>query len=390
MLLNVSFGIVVAIGLFFLGVKYVLLWGFIATVLRYVPYVGSWVALILPALFTFAISDGWWQVIGVIALFGVLELICNNVFEPRLYGASLGASEVALLVSAAVWAFLWGPIGLFLSGPITSCLIALGKHLPEFRFLHVLLGVDPPLTPAVALYQRLMARNQDEAVRVIEAGLAKDTPEVVFDTTVIPALSLVKQAKHDGEYDADDERQVLHIAREVIDEVAVDTRNVDTAAAGGERVRVLACPASDEADRLSLEVLADILPENRWEVKVAGVGTLTSELIDEADRFAPHVICVGALPPNGIAHVRYLCKRLRARFPDTHILVGRWGDADVSGLTDRFIAAGASAVEGSLLSARNLLNGWLPVFSDDAEKAVSSPSATTNHDPVAVGTAAAY
>ena len=381
MLLNTAFGLVIAAGLFALGVKYALLWGFIAGLMRYVPYLGVWVAVLPPTLFTFAVTDGWGPVVGVVVLFVTLEVACGQAVEPRLFGASLGVSEVALLVSAAFWSFLWGPIGLILSGPITTCLVAVGKHLPRFRFLAVLLGTEPPLTPPVALFQRLMARNQDEAMRVVEAATPADNPAAVFDTTVIPALALVKQAKFDGEYDDAGDQTVLDIAREVIDELA---GGVQTAAdepgpqEPGERVRLLACPAADEADRLSLEALAGMLPKRRWEVTVVGVATLVSELVERAEQLRPHVICIGALPPSGLAHVRYLCKRLRARFPDVHILVGRWGDPEVESLSATLTDAGATAVEGTLTEVKNLLTGWLPVFhSGPAATAGSRPGSET-------------
>lgn len=369
-LLNVTFGVLCTIGLLVMGVKYALLWGLLATVMRYVPYLGTWIGVIPPTVFAAALSDGWWQPVGVLVLFLGLELLSNNLVEPRLYGTSLGVSEVGYLISAAVWAFLWGPIGLILSGPLTTFLVVLGKHVPALRNLAVLLSSDPPVTPAVALFQRLAARNQDEALRVIEEAIPADDPRGVFDATVIPALSLVKQARHDGQFDADEEREVMAVADEVVEDTVLEVRR-RTAEGGGtssdaRKVRVLACPAADIADRLSLEALAGMLPADRWEVKVSGVATLTSELLAEAEQFGPDVICIAALPPNGAAHTRYLCKRLRARFPDAHILVGWWGES--TGDTTAIESAGASAVVNSLTTARQSLVGWLPVFNANAPK----------------------
>lgn len=367
--LNALFGVVCTVGLFLMGVKYAILWGLLATVMRYVPYLGTWIGVLPPTIFAAAISDGWLQPIGVLVLFLGLELISNNLIEPRLYGHSLGVSEVGLLISAAFWSFLWGPIGLILSGPLTTFLVVLGKHAPPLRHLAVLLGSDPPLTPPVALFQRLAARNQDEALRVIEGAMPADDPRAVFDATVVPALAMVKQARHDGQFDADEEREVLAVADEVVEDTVLEVRRrtaEDATAADTRRVRVLACPASDAADRLSLEALAGMLPAERWEVKVTAVATLTSELLSAAEHFAPDVICVAALPPHGTAHTRYLCKRLRARFPDTQILVGRWGDP--TGDPAEFESVGASAVVTSLSAARSSLVGWLPVFTANPPK----------------------
>lgn len=379
--LNALFGLVCTIGLFALQVPYAILWGLLATLMRYVPYLGTWIGVLLPAAFSAAMSNGdqwylppsvtagdcWWvQPVGVLVLFLGLELLSNNLIEPRLYGTSLGVSEVALLVMAGFWTFLWGPIGLVLSGPLTMFLVVVGKHTPQFRFLAVLLGSEPPLTPSESLYQRLTARNQDEAERVVTAAIPKDDPRAVFDATVIPALAMVKQARHDGQLDAEDVKQVFVMADEVIDEAVVQVRrqsDEESAELVGDRkIRVLACPAADEADRLSLDALAGLLPTSRWEVKVAAVATLTSEVVQQAAEFSPDVIVVAALPPNGVAHVRYLCKRLRARFPGVHIVVGRWGGEVSSEDSAQFVEAGASSVTGSLSAARAALAGWLPVF----------------------------
>jgi predicted PurR-regulated permease PerM/methylmalonyl-CoA mutase cobalamin-binding subunit len=375
--LNALFGVVCTVGLFALQVPYALLWGLLAFVMRYVPYLGTWIGVLLPAGFSAALSDGWFQPIAILVLFLGLELLSNNLIEPRLYGTSLGVSEVALMVMAAFWTFLWGPIGLVLSGPLTMFLVVVGKHMPQFRFLEVLLGSEPPLTPAESLYQRLAARNQDEAERVVLAAIPKDDPRAVFDATVVPALALVKQARHDGQLDADDERHVTAIAGEVVEEAVLEVRRRtaedDGGPAGERRVRVLACPAADEADRLSVEAFAGLLPAAHWEVKVTGVATLTSELLDQAGQFDPDVICIAALPPNGMAHVRYLCKRLRARFPEVRIVVGRWGGAESAAETAQFVEAGASAVAVSLSAARASLAGWLPVFTATPPKEAARP-----------------
>ena len=155
--------------------------------------IGTWLGLIPPTFVSFALSDGWWQPLTVIAIYGGLELICNNVFEPWLYGASMGLSEVAQLVSAGLWAFLWGPIGLILSGPLTVVLLVLGKYVRKLEFLAVLMGDEPALEPRVAFYQRLAARDQDEASAIALREAEKSDPEAVLDTVVVPAIGLARE-----------------------------------------------------------------------------------------------------------------------------------------------------------------------------------------------------
>ncbi len=162
-MVNGTFGLVLAGGLLLIGVKYALLWGFLAAMLRYLPYIGAYLAAVFPISLGLAMFDGWGTVFMVAGLFVVLELIAANFVEPWLYGQSMGVSEIALLVAAAFWAVLWGPIGLVLSSPLTVCLVMLGRYVPQLEFLAVLLGDEPALDPSVSFYQRLLARDQDEA-----------------------------------------------------------------------------------------------------------------------------------------------------------------------------------------------------------------------------------
>ena len=149
-IVNGTFGLVLGFGLLAIGVKYALLWGFLGAMLRYLPYIGPYLAAVLPISTQLAMNDGWTTTLMVIGLFLTLELVVANFVEPWLYGQSMGVSEIALLVSAAFWAFLWGPIGLVLSSPLTVCLVMLGRYVPQLEFLAVLLGDEPALEPTSA------------------------------------------------------------------------------------------------------------------------------------------------------------------------------------------------------------------------------------------------
>ncbi len=170
-IVNGTFGLIFGIGLLLIGIKYALLWGFLAAMLRYLPFIGPYLAVTFPISLSLATISGWGATLMVIGLFLVLELTIANFIEPRLYGQSMGVSEIALLVSAAFWAFLWGPIGLVLSSPLTVCLVVLGRYSPRLEFLSVLLGDEPALDVSISFYQRLLARDQDEAEDlVLERG----------------------------------------------------------------------------------------------------------------------------------------------------------------------------------------------------------------------------
>ena len=370
LLVNSTFGLLILFGLLLIGVKYALLWGFIAAMMRYVPYIGTWIGLIPPTLFAFAMSDGVWQPIAVLALFLGLEAICNNIVEPWLYGASMGLSEVAQLIAAGLWAFLWGPIGLILSGPLTVVLLILGKYVSRFQFLEVLLGDEPALEPRVAFYQRLNARDQDEASDIARDAAKDAEPAAVFDRVIIPALCLAKRDHADGDLTDDGLKFAVVAAREIGDEVADElaARPGEAAHANGvpqpqDRVPIVLCPARDEADRAAVELLGRLLDPARWEVRIAAVDTLASELLDLVAEHHAAAVVIGSLPPGGLAHSRYLATRLRSRFPELKLIVGRWGRGeDFPEEETKPGPIAADWVEDTLAGTRERLTGWYSVF----------------------------
>jgi predicted PurR-regulated permease PerM len=166
LLLNATFGLILMFALLALNVRFAILWGLAAGVLRYIPYVGAWIGLIPPLLASWAMSDNWWQPVAILGIYAALEFAVANIAEPYFFGHSLGISEVALIISAGFWAFMWGPIGMILSGPITACLLVVSKNVPQMQSLAILLGDDEGLSPPMAFFQRLAARDRDEAWRI--------------------------------------------------------------------------------------------------------------------------------------------------------------------------------------------------------------------------------
>jgi hypothetical protein len=297
----------------------------------------------------------------------------------------MGVSEVAQLVSAAFWAFLWGPIGLVLSGPLTVCLLVLGKYVPHLEFLEVLLGDQPALDTDVSYYQRLTAKDQDEATEIVLAHAKVAPPEEVYDDLLIPALNYTKRDRDREGLTAEDEQFILRATREILEDLGEQQAGAEpseepSAKTASRRVRVLACPARDEADRVALEMLQQTLDPARWDVEVAAVATLAAELIPLAEEKKPAVICIASLPPGGLAHTRYLCKRLRGRFPDAKIVVGRWGlKGNVEENQEQLRAAGADEVGTTLLGTRQHLQAWLPVL------AQREPEPAARREAAAVG-----
>ncbi len=146
LIVNVTYGVPLGIGLYFIGVPNALLWGVLATVLRFVPYVGPFIASLFPIALAIAVDPGWEMLLWTVGLFLTVELISNNVIEPWLYGSSTGVSAIAIILAAIFWTTLWGPIGLLLSTPLTVCLVVMGRYIPHLRFLEVMLGSEPVLS----------------------------------------------------------------------------------------------------------------------------------------------------------------------------------------------------------------------------------------------------
>lgn len=362
--INVVFGVVVSIGLALIGVQHALLWGFLAGVLRYVPYVGAPVAALLPISLSLIQFPGWIPPLLVIGLFTLLEVVTSQVIEPLLFGRSGGVSEVMLLIAAALAAYLWGPVGLILAMPLTVCLVVLGEYVPALEFVAVLLGDRPALSPQVTLYQRLAAHDLDEASHITLA-FAEKHQDQVYDDLLLPVLS---QARLD--YEADNLSQPdLEFLVQGIREIMEDFKDRSTEDSGektvspGGRGRVLGIPARDPLDQLALEMFAAILDPAKWQLEIAPASLLASELIAFVVEQAPAIICIGTVAPGGLAHTRYLCKKLRAHDPDVPIVACNWQAAPESEVHfDKLRASGISQVETKLLQARDHLRSWLPVI----------------------------
>jgi predicted PurR-regulated permease PerM len=357
-LINGFYGCAVAAGLFFIGVPYAILWGVLAALLRFIPYVGPWVAAILPSLLALAAIDGWLWPLVVIALFIVLELFTNLVLETLLYSGSAGVSQVALLIAIAFWTWLWGPIGLLMATPLTVCLVVLGKYVPQLEFITVLMSDEPVVDNDVVFYQRVLAGDKNEAVEIIDAYLKDHAPEQVFDDVFLPALNYAKLDRERGGLTEQEHEAIVKMMREILETFAPGLQAAaaqqDEQAASRQKIHILACPAEDDSDEVASLMLRQALNPHRYELEIMPEEKLTSEVIDATAEKNPALVCIAALAPGGLAQARYLCKRLRSRFPELKIIVGRWGvRGETEELKRSLISGGADRVATSLLQARD-------------------------------------
>lgn len=348
LVVNATYGIPVGIGLWLIGVPNPLLWGMLAMILRFVPYIGPFIASMFPLALAIAVDPGWTLFLWTAALFVVLELVSNNVVEPWLYGASTGLSPLAVVAAAIFWTWLWGPVGLLLSTPLTVCFVVLGRHVPQFAFLDVLLGSEPVLTPQESLYQRLLAGDPDEATEKAEDFLEERPLLAFYEEVAIPALSLMEHDRARGVLD-DGRRAVIAASfLTLVDNLSdhEETDAVDAAAAAEDAdappppARLPRIdPGTLAADWRDRPVLCAGGRGNLDDAASAMLGQLfercgvgTRQVSFDANALATYagldlrgvrVICLSYMNPGSLAHARYLVRRLRRR-TDARILLGFW------------------------------------------------------------------
>jgi predicted PurR-regulated permease PerM len=336
-LVNGTYGCAVSLGLFVLGVPYALLWGLLAAALRFIPYVGTALGVVLPVSLSLAVFAGWVQPLLVGGLIVLLEITTNMILEPLLYGRSAGVSKVALIVAIMFWTWLWGPVGLLLSTPLTVCLGVLGKYVPQLSFLGVLLS-DEQVTELNRYYQRLVAQDQDGAVEIVEELLQTQTLTEVYDAVLVPALYYAKQDQQRNNLTPEEAQFIYRATHDLVEDLgasqastsaaALPAADEEEAAALLPQTRILGCPAHDEADEVALQMLQHALDPRRFAVEITRAALLTAEVIALVEQRAPALICIGLVPPGGFAQTRYLCKRLRISFPQLPIVIGCWGGTD--------------------------------------------------------------
>jgi predicted PurR-regulated permease PerM len=336
LIVNLMFGVPFGIALYFIGVPNALLWGLLGTLLRFIPYAGVWVAAAMPAALAFAIADGWSMVAWTLGVFIVLELVLVNAVEPWLYGRSAGLAPIAIITAAIFWTWLWGPIGLLLATPLTVCVAVMGRHIPEFGYLNVLLGVEPVLSPGERFYQRLIALDDEEAAELIEQHVVAHGIAVTFDEVIVPALSLAERDRHKGALEPARERFVYESVRRIVEELDYDTP-------AGANAAVCVVPAHDEADHVAALLFARLL--GPAQATVVGPLAATSEISQAIAQKDCKSIVISAGPPHAVHYAGSLARRLRRQIPGVKIAVGLWGsDDEVARTKERLLELGAHEV----------------------------------------------
>ncbi|TIP00027.1 MAG: AI-2E family transporter [Mesorhizobium sp.] len=403
LVVNIIYAVPITIGLWVLGIPNALLWGLLALALRFVPYIGPIIGALLPLFLALAVAPGWSLLLWTAALFIVVELVTGNVIEPWLYGSHTGLSPLAIIVAAIFWTWLWGPIGLVLSTPLTVCLVVLGRHVPQFEFLDVLFGNEPVLEPHARLYQRLLAGDPDEATDHAEEMLEDKYLFEFYGKVAIPALLLGEQDRERGVMDDAQRRQLADSAMTLVanlddsaqqeaeeeeseqaaaaDEKAADSKAGEKNKASeknpgeakpaeegveeevdlpdGSGIAVLCAGGRGELDDAAAAMLAQVLEVQGASVSKASFTELEPLAIRRLDLEAIDAVVIGFLNRQSTRHARFMVRRLKRIKAKLRVGIVFWsevGNGDVgaaaelaSTLNADFVAFGMiDAVTGAL------------------------------------------
>lgn len=362
--LNASFGLLAGIGLWVIGVPSPALWGVFAALMRFVPYIGSFVAAAPPILLAAAVDPGWSMALMALALFAIGEPLMGHAVEPIVYGQSTGLSPFAVVISAIFWTWLWGPVGLLIATPLTLCLVVLGRHVERLEFLDVLLGDRPALTPAENLYQRMLAGDPDEALDSAEVLLKERSLTSYYDEVALKGLQLAANDATRGvltHRQLDQVRDVIHAlvqdlgSHDDVEPPPHETKDEPVASPQSEKPAikepavqremphvdkipdhwkaegaVMCIAGRGPLDEAASEMLAQLLNKHGLGSRLVPHEAVSRTAIYNLDMTGVQMICISYLEISGTpAHLRFLLRRLRKRAPKAPILVGLWPTEDV-------------------------------------------------------------
>lgn len=329
-IINIIYGAMIAAGMTALGFSDGLIWGGLVAVLRFVPYLGTWIAALPPFLILLATTEGW-QPLYLLMLFAFMDLAFAFLLEPLVIGGGIGISPLSLLVAAVFWAWMWGALGLLLSTPLTVCLAVMGKHVGPLRFLNVLLTDKPVLNARLRFYHRLLSHNRSTALDLLRTELHGHSHSRICDDMLVPALALSERDLLDGRIDLEKAKVLRELAVELVADAADDNGSAaSTKQFDSVRIKllpehtVLCIPAHSNADEFAARVFASLLRARGVPAREIAADVTINDMLKFIEEQHVEIICISALPLAAAAHARSLSKRIRARFPRIPILFGLW------------------------------------------------------------------
>jgi predicted PurR-regulated permease PerM len=377
--INATFGLLVGTGLWLIGIPNFVLWGAIAALLRFLPYVGGILSALLPLILAAAVDPGWTKLFWTAGLYAGLELVTGQIVEPLLFGHTTGMSPLAVITAATFWTWVWGPIGLMLSTPLTLLLVVLGQHVERFSFFAVLLGDTPPLAPEESFYHKVVSGQADEAADQAYALLKDEEQELVayYDKVALPGLRMLQSDLNAGSVPPDSLARMTATVEEfiaVMDE-REEAESGEAAAAGDEKppkdapqtpesatpteplsAQVLCISGRSPFDRSVAEMLKQLLAHDGLGLRIAEIGTASPGQLFKLETEGIAFVCLSYLAvEHSPSHTRFLIRRLRRRLPGVKILAGFWTydeDEDPDALAQKLKSeSGADMVATSLQEA---------------------------------------
>ena len=387
---NACFGGVIGVGLWLIGVPFAVLWGVLAGLLRFAPYVGPLLAAVAPLTLAAAVDPSWWTTIYVALLFVIIEPLTGYVVEPLLYGHSTGLSPMSVIVAAVFWTWIWGPVGLILSTPLTLCLVVMGRHVKSLEFFDVLLGDRPALSEVNRFYQRTLADDSDEALDQAEKMLADRSLVDYYDSVVVPGLKLAAADEARGTISRQRAAEMTRSILAVIGDLAehVDAKHTGTSKPEqllqGTSTGLVACVAGrGPFDDVVTAMLAQLLVQRGVDSRTILHTAVSRDTIAQLDLSTVKVIAVSYLELAGApAHLRYLIRRLRRRAPHAAVIAGLWptGEAVLNEPQaqkalggDRYVASMREAIDATLAALSDLPPSQEVIPRISAAEAASSP-----------------
>jgi len=346
--LNTGFAAFIAAGLWFVGLPNPLLWGILAGLMRFVPFIGSFISLVPPFLLALAVTPGWSLALEVLALFMLSDLAMGQIIEPLLYGHSTGLSPIAVILSAAFWTFLWGPVGLLIATPLTVCLVVIGRHVESLAFLEVMLGDSPPLELAETFYQRALENNAKELVAQARKTIRGSSLAQYYDQVALPGLALA-QADLARDTLAFERLEAIH--RQIgalLSVVAVGqpgaTPQLQAAAPASEWQAdgtVVCIPGRGQLDDLAATMAAQVLENAGFAARCESNSILGAGRSEPAQLASARLCCLSVLEQGSSASgIRYLLRRIQRQMPNAAVVVCLWHAAGSSPLLGALRADG--------------------------------------------------
>ena len=360
---NATFGTVIGVAMWALGMPVPALWGIVAGTLRFVPYIGALLGAVLPLAVAAGIDPGWTMVIGVAVVFAVVEPLTGYVVEPLLYGHSTGLSPLSVVIAAVFWTWIWGPVGLVLSMPLTLCLVVLGRHVPSLEFVDVLLGDRPALTPVEGFYQRMLAGDPAEALEQAGVLLQDRSLSAYYDDVALGGLKLAAADARRGAIDRAGARRIVDAMLTIVDDLDGEDAPTGGAPPDWQAPGSVACIAGRGVlDEAVTAMLAQLLGHRGFGVRRIGHAAIARD-VPVPDLAGARLVCLCHLEVGGTSSLRYLVRRLHQASGGAPVMVGLWPEGDrtlrdehtrQAFEADLYVSTLAAAVDAALaLAARS-------------------------------------